>query len=178
MRGEQLVADLPKERLMFGDPPFSHVGVDHFGPLYVRQARSNVKRYGCLFSCLVTRAVHIEVVRSLDTDGFINVLRRFINLRGNPTTIYSDNGTNFAGEKEMRESLDDWNQKSIQEFLRQRNVIWKFNPPSASHMGGAWERIIRSVRKILRALLGQQRNAENHNDRSSRDLEQSTLDPS
>ena len=157
MRGEQLMADLPKERLTSGDPPFSHVGVDYFGPLYVRQARSTVKRYWWLFSCLVTRAVHIEVVHSLDTDGFINALRRFINLRGNPTTIYSDNGTNFrAGEKGMRESLDDWNQKSIQEFLRQRNVIWKFNPPSASHMGGSWERIIRSVRKILRALLGQQ----------------------
>ena len=157
VRREQLMADLPKERLMSGDPPFSHVGVDYFGPLYVRQARSNVNRYGCLFSCLVTRAAHIEVVHSLDTDGFINALRRFINLRGNPITIYRDNGTNFrAGEKEIRESLEDWNQQSIQEFLRQRKVIWKFNPPSASHMGGAWERIIRSIRKILRALLGQQ----------------------
>ena len=157
VRGEQLMADLPKERLMSGDPPFSHIGVDYFGPLYVRQGRSNVKRYGCLFTCLVIRAVHIEVVHSLDTDGFINALRRFINLRGSPTTIYSDNGTNFrAGEKEIRESLKDWNQKSIHEFLRQRHVTWKFNPPAASHMGGAWERMIRSVRKILRVLLEQQ----------------------
>ena len=81
VRGEQLMADLPKERLMSGDPPFCHIGVDYFGPLYVRQGRSNVKRYGCLFTCLVIRAVHIEVVHSLDTDGFINALRRFINLR-------------------------------------------------------------------------------------------------
>ena len=73
--GEQLMADLPKERLMSGDPPFSHVGIDYFVPLYVRQARSNVKRYGCLFSCLVTRTSHIEIVHSLDTDGFINALR-------------------------------------------------------------------------------------------------------
>ena len=65
VRGEQLMADLPKERLMSGDPPFSHIGVDYFGPLYVRQGRSNVKRYGCLFTCLVIRAVHIEVVHSL-----------------------------------------------------------------------------------------------------------------
>ena len=116
-----------------------------------------MKRYECLFTCLVIGAVHIEVVHSLDTDGFINALRRFINLRGCPTTIYSDNGTNFrAGEKEIRESLKDWNQKSIHEFLRQRHVIWKFNPPAASHMGGAWERMIRSVRKILRVLLEQQ----------------------
>ena len=151
------MADLPKERLMSGKPPISHAGVDYFGPLYVREARSNVNRYECLFSCLVTRAAHIEVVHSFDTDGFINALRRFINLRGNPTTIYIDNGTNFrAGEKEIRESLEDWIQQSIHEFLRQRNLIWKFNPPWGSHIGGAWERIIRCIRKFLRALLGQQ----------------------
>ncbi|XP_078372656.1 uncharacterized protein LOC144656297 [Oculina patagonica] len=157
VRGEQLMADLPKERLMSGDPPFTYVGVDYFGPLYVRQGRSNVKRYGCLFTCLVTRAVHIEVVHSLDTDSFVNAVRRFTNLRGSPSTIYSDNGTNFhAGERELRESLRDWNQQSIQKSLRQKNIRWKFKPPGASHMGGAWERTIRSVRKILRALLGQQ----------------------
>ena len=83
-KGEQLMADLPKERVLPGDPPFTHVGVDYFGPLYVRQGRSNVKRYGCLFTCLVMRAVHIEITKSLDTDGFINAMRRFINLRGKP----------------------------------------------------------------------------------------------
>ena len=156
-KGEQLMADLPKERVLPGDPPFTHVGVDYFGPLYVRQGRSNVKRYGCLFTCLVMRAVHIEITNSLDTDGFINALRRFINLRGKPETIYSDNGTNFkAGEREIREALTSWNQRSIHEFLRQKNIVWKFNPPTASHMGGIWERVIRSVRKILRALLGEQ----------------------
>ena len=140
-----------------GEPPFTYVGLDYFGPLYVRQGRSSVKRYGCLFTCLVVRAVHIEVVHSLDTDSFINAVRRFINLRGSPSTIYSDNGSNFtAGERELRESLEDWNQQSIEKFLRQKNIRWKFNPPGASHMGGAWERTIRSVHKILRALLGQQ----------------------
>ncbi|XP_068704307.1 uncharacterized protein [Montipora foliosa] len=118
IKGEQLMANLPKERVIPGDPPFTHVGVDYFGPLYVRQGRSSVKRYGCLFSCLVIRAVHIEIVHSLDTDAFINALRRLINLRGKPETIYSDNGTNLrAGEREIRESLATWNQSSIHEFL-------------------------------------------------------------
>ena len=88
------MANLPKEKLMSGEPPFTYVVVDYFGPLVVGQGRSNVKRYGCLFTCLVVRAVHIEVVHSLDTHSFINALRRFINTRGCPNTIYSDNGTN------------------------------------------------------------------------------------
>ena len=79
------MADLPEERLMSGDPPFTHVGIDYFDPFYVRQGRSQVKLYGCLFTCLVVRAIHIEVQHSLDTDGFVNALRRFINLRGKPT---------------------------------------------------------------------------------------------
>ncbi|XP_068704454.1 uncharacterized protein [Montipora foliosa] len=142
------MADLPKERLMSGEPPFTYVDVDYFGPFLVRQGRSNVKRYGCLFTCLVVRAVHIEVVHSLDTDSFINALRRFINSRGCPKTIYSDNGTNFhAGERELCESLNDWNQRSINQFLQQRKITWKFNPPAVSHMGGVWERIIRSIHK-------------------------------
>ena len=87
VRGELLMADLPKERLMSGDLPFAHVGADYFGPFYARQGRSQVKLYGCLFTCLVVRVVHIEIVHSLDTDGFVNALRRFINLRGKPTTI-------------------------------------------------------------------------------------------
>lgn len=96
---------------------------------------------------------------------------RFINLRGCPVTVYSDNGTNFqAGERELRGSLNDLNQESIHRFLRQKNIRWKFNPLTASHMGGAWERTIRSVRKILRALLGQQtrlaRNSPNLDERS------------
>ena len=151
-RREQLMANLPKERLMSEEPTFTYVGVDYFGPLVVRQGRSNVKRYGCLFTCMVVRAVHIEVVHSIDTDSFINKLRRFINTRGYPKTIYSDNGTNFhAGERELHESLTDWNQRSINQFLQQRKITWKFNPPAASHMGGVWEQIIRSICKILRA---------------------------
>ena len=101
-----------------------------------------MKRYGCLFTCLAVRAVHIEVVHSLDTDGFINALRRFVSLRGFPTTIFSDHGTNFrAGEKELRESLSKSNQTTIHDFLRQKNIIWKFNTPGASLIGGARERI-------------------------------------
>ena len=105
-RGEQLMANLPKERLMSREPPFTYVDVDYLGPLVVRQVLSNVKRYTCLFTCVVVKAVHIEVVHSLDTDSFVNALRRYINTRGCPKPMYSDNSTNFhAGERMLCESL-------------------------------------------------------------------------
>ena len=149
----QLMTDLPLARLQVNQPAFSHVGVDYFGPFLIKQGRSEVKRYGCLFTCLSTRAVHLEVANEMSTDCFINCLCRFIGRRGHPLHIYSDNGTNFAGaEKVLRMSLEKWNKQMIEEYLRQREIAWSFNPPAASARGGAWERLIRSVRRILSTL--------------------------
>ena len=152
------MADLPSDRVTAGDPPFSMVGVDYFCPLLVVTGRSEVKRYGCLFTCLATRAIHLEMAVSLGTDVFINVLQRFIAHRGLPRVIRSDNGTNFVGAKaELMKCLSEWNQAKISEYLLQREIRWVFNPPGASHMGGVWERQIRTVRSILTALARQQR---------------------
>ena len=155
--GNQFMADLPEARLAPEKPPFIYVGVDYFGPLEVKQGRSRVKRYGCLFTCLTTRAVHIEIAHSLDTDSMINALRRFISVRGYPEQIRSDQGSNFIkADKELKEAIEEWNQHKINNFCRQKQIEWIFNPPSASHMGGAWERMIRSVRQILKAILKEQ----------------------
>ena len=68
--------DLPPERLMSHKPPFTFVGTDCFRPIFVKYGRAEVKRYGCLFSCFTTSAVHVEILNCLDTDSFINALRR------------------------------------------------------------------------------------------------------
>ena len=155
--GEQKMAALPQNRVTPNDPPFTYVGVDYFGAFLVKRGRSNVKRYGCLFTCFTTRAMHIEVAYSLDTTSFINALQRFISRRGQPKEITSDNGTNFVGaERELREAIQGWNQTQIHESLHQSGIQWHFNPPAASHMGGVWERSIRTVRKVLRALMKEQ----------------------
>lgn len=113
------MASLPSDRLQVA-PAFSKVGVDFFGPLKVKHLRKQEKRYGCLFTCLVTRAVHLEVAFSLSTDSFIMCLRRFIARRGKTTVIYSDNATNFVGANhELRECIDDWNQDMIGRVLSQ-----------------------------------------------------------
>lgn len=156
-RGEQYMAELPVERLTPERPPFTHVGVDYFGPLQVKRARSCVKRYGCLFTCLATRALHIEIAHSLETDSFIAALHRFISRRGRPEAIFSDNGSNFKGaDRELRDALKTWNQCKISKVLCLQEIQWHFNTPTASHMGGVWERLIRSVRQILRVMLKEQ----------------------
>ena len=156
--GEQIMAPLPAARVAPFNPPFTHVGVDYFGPLFVKQGRSEVKRYGCLFTCLTMRAVHIEVAHTLEADSFICAYQRFVSRRGRPRAIYSDNGTNFTGaERELREAFERLDQQYVCNRLRKDDVQWFFNPPEASHQGGIWERMIRSVRKILAALLKEQR---------------------
>ena len=154
---EQQMGDLPPDRVTSGGPAFMSVGVDYFGPIAVKRGRGREKRYGCLFTCLSSRAVHIEVVESLDTDSFINCLQRFIARRGLPELIRSDNGRNFVGaERELREGLQAWKQEKIEGDLSERGVRWIFNTPTASHMGGVWERQIRSVRRILSRLVQEQ----------------------
>ena len=119
--GEQFMADLLEVRVVAEKPPFAFVDVDYFGPVEVKQERSRVKRYGCLFTCLTTRAVHIEIAHSLDTDSMINALRRFISVRGYPEQLRNDQGCNFTkAEKEMKEAIEEWNQHKINNFCRER----------------------------------------------------------
>ena len=81
-----LMASLPKHRLQVA-PPFTKVGVDYFGPIMVKHSHKQEKRYGCLFTCMVTRVVHLEVAKSLEANLFINALRRFVPRRGPPSDI-------------------------------------------------------------------------------------------
>jgi len=151
------MADLPLDRIIPDQPPFTNVGVDFFGPFEVKQGRSHVKRYGVLFTCLTIRAVHVEIAHSLDTDSCINALRRFTCRRGQAKIMRSDNGTNLvAAERELGEALQDLNQKRIADAMMEKGVKWIFNAPTASHHGGVWERQIRTVRKILNSIVRQQ----------------------
>ena len=80
--GKQIMADLPQDRLK-EEPPFTYCGVDMFGPFEIKERRNTLKQYGALFTCLASRAIHIEMTKSMDTDSFILALRRSIARRGN-----------------------------------------------------------------------------------------------
>ena len=99
---------------------------------------------------MVTRAVHLELLESMDTDSFINPLQRFISRRGKPNTIMSDCGPNFKGAvEELKLECSSLNQMKITEFTERQNIVWKFNPPNSPHMGGSWERLVCVVKTSL-----------------------------
>ncbi|XP_053699267.1 uncharacterized protein LOC128746242 [Sabethes cyaneus] len=146
------MAPLPEARLTPFVKPFSYVGVDYLGPLEVVVGRRKEKRYVVVFTCLVVRAVHLEAAHNLSTDSCIMAIRRFVRKRGSPVEIFSDNGTNFVGaSNELIKQIKNINSECAQTFTDARTK-WSFNPPSAPHMGGVWERMVRSVKEAMRAL--------------------------
>lgn len=161
MRGKQMtqqMSDLPQDRLQPG-PPFSSVGVDTFGPWEVATRRSrggviNSKRWGILFTCLSTRAVHIEIVEELSSSSFINALRRFMAIRRSVKIFRSDRGTNFIGATDVL-LIDAIHVEDgpVKDFLYSKGTTRLFNAPHASHMGGVWERMIGVTRRILDSML-------------------------
>lgn len=139
----QMMGDLPRARLVPHEPPFTFTGLDYFGPFNVKRGRGTEKVYGCIFVCLTSRAIHIEDAGSLETDTFIQALRRFICIRGAAKEIWSDNGTNFTGaENEIRLAVQQLDPEAIRRSLHEKEVEWHcqplkkwhFQPPTASHM--------------------------------------------
>ena len=104
---------------------------------------------------MTTRAVHLEVAFGLDTDSFLNALSRFTSRRGTPSAITSDNGTNFVGAvdelKELEKQLD---KEKILRTTAHEGIKWVFNPPSAPHVGGVFECMVKAAKKALYAVLG------------------------
>ena len=156
--GNQMMAPLPKSRLQSSLRAFERVGVDYGGPFLTRQGRgrTRAKRYLCLFTCLTTRAVHLEMSYALDTVSFVNAFTRMTSRTGTPTCVISDNGTNFVGaERELRELVEALDADRItQETSKYHSIDWKFNPPYAPHFGGVFEVLIKSAKKAIKVILG------------------------
>lgn len=156
----QMMADLPKYRV---SPyrPFLITGIDFAGPFSIKVARIRkpivTKGYICLYVCLSTKAIHIELVSDLTTKEFLNSLRRFIARRGKCSEIFSDNGTTFQGAKNELNALhkmfkNDF--ENISNFLSVEGIQWKFIVPNAPHWGGIWESSVKLVKHHLKRVMG------------------------
>jgi len=145
-RLEAATGELPRERVKEANV-FEVIGIDYVGPLYLKKSQ---KTWICLFTCAVYRAIHLELVASLSTDDFLQALRRFIARRGRPTIIYTDNGKNFIGVRNLLQKIE-WDK--IKQFSAIHKIKWRLNPPSAPWWGGWWERLVRLIKNLLKKTL-------------------------
>ncbi|XP_058817559.1 uncharacterized protein LOC131680861 [Topomyia yanbarensis] len=143
---------LPESRVTPFVKPFTYTGVDYFGPCLIKIGRSDVKRWVALFTCLTIRAVHLEVVASLTTDSCKKAIRRFVARRGAPQEIFSDQGTNFVGSKREFEREVDRINGCLASTFTDTTTQWHLNPPASPHIGGCWERMVRSVKEAMSCL--------------------------
>ncbi|GBN46304.1 hypothetical protein AVEN_246835-1 [Araneus ventricosus] len=154
---QQLMGDLPPSRVN-PSRAFSKVGVDLSGPFQVKPRKGRrirpKKAYACIFVCFTVKAVHLEMLGDLSSDCFIAALKRFAGRRGKPDKIFSDCGTNFIGaSKELKAVCST---ESVANFLCTNEIVWYFNPPSATHFGGLWEAAVKSMKFHLRRAIGAQ----------------------
>ena len=152
-----MLGEHPRARAATFEPAFSHTGIDYFRPFHTTTGTRNrtSKHWGVIFTCLTSRAIHLDIVDSLSMDACINALERFLSQYADATiAFYSDNGTNFQGTDNAMKRMHDKNlHHEFQRYFRPRRISWHFNTPSSTSQGGAWERLIRSVRRLLSNLL-------------------------
>ncbi|XP_008190207.1 uncharacterized protein LOC103312011 [Acyrthosiphon pisum] len=148
-----VMAPLPRERVTISRA-FSKTGVDYCGPIMVRSGLRRItptKSYICVFVCMVTRAIHLELVSSLTTEDFLATLSRFMARRGQISVLYSDNGKNFVGADRALQSQFKAHKKdkAINDYLSINAIQWKFIPAAAPHFGGLWEAAVQSAKRHL-----------------------------
>lgn len=160
-----LMADLPSPRVLQQVKAFVETGVDFAGPYNITLTRKrgikSQKAYICLFVCMTTKALHLELASDLSTATFLDAFKRFLCRRGPIKTIRSDCGTNFIGAKAHLDDIYRFIESSeytsaFKEELLKHRIDWKLNPPAAPHMGGIWEANIKSVKTHLNKILGSQ----------------------
>ena len=136
-------------------PPFSYTALDFAGPMYLKckgESSSN-KVWICLFTCCVTRAIHLELVPDMTTTTFIRCLKRFSARRGLPRRIISDNAKTFKAAARLIKTI--FNHKEVKDYLSDVGVEWTFNLEKAPWWGGLFERMVKSTKRCLRKMIGQ-----------------------
>uniref|UniRef100_A0A7I5ED04 CCHC-type domain-containing protein n=1 Tax=Haemonchus contortus TaxID=6289 RepID=A0A7I5ED04_HAECO len=146
------MTDLPHQRVV-KCRPFQNTGLDFFDLPSCREDGKVIKLYGCIFTCTVTRLIHIEVVRSMATEEFINALRRFIARRGLPQSITCDNAPTFL----LTESILGQDLAEIKEDIKRgiadKEIRWNHITPYAPWQGGFYERLIKSIKHAIYKVL-------------------------
>lgn len=160
---QPFMADLPEDRVR-GVRAFLGTGTDFCGPFYIKSSSLRnvkiLKCYLCIFVCLATKAVHLEIVADLSLEAFVACFTRFTSRRGLPSLVRSDCGSNYSAAdrylKELYIFLRD-NHSELERSLTKNNIKWLFNAPSSPNHGGLFETAVKSAKTHARRVLGETR---------------------
>ena len=128
--------------------PFQVTSIDFTGTLYIQAPGGECKAYICLFTCAVSRAVHLEIVTDLTVDNFLQAFRRFVARRSLPQLLISDNGSTFLAAAEELKIL--FASTELSETLARKG---KFIPKRAPWFGNFWERLVGLIKSALKKML-------------------------
>ena len=149
---KQIMGSLPIERTK-PSPPFNHSMVDLFGPYQIRgevQKRISGKAWGVIFTDICSRAVHIEAVFGYDTSNFLLALTRFASIRGWPSKIFSDPGSQLtAADKELKEAAS--------RVGVNHGMDWIVGPADSPWRQGAVESLVKTAKRALKFAINDQR---------------------
>ena len=154
----QSMGQVPNER-MKPSPPFFHTATDLFGPLPIKDSvrrRVHGKCYGVIFVCLSSRAIYLDIVENYSTDAFLGALKRFVSIRGFPSTLHSDNGTQLTcANKQLRDITNNFNMKEVCKFGSNEGMSWSFNKAGdAPWLNASCESLLRLVKNGLLKSMG------------------------
>ena len=154
----QLMAELPPVRLAPQTPPFHYTACYYFGPFTVRVGRNKkAKHYCVIFTCLNTRAVHLEMAVDCTTMELMQVLRRFFAVRGCPAVLLSDNGSQMVGAaRELRQMIQGYDPNLLRDFCAKTGTQWIFTTPASPHQNGGAEALVKSCKRAVKNAIGEQ----------------------
>lgn len=157
---QQMMGQLPEARVT-PQRPFQSSGVDYAGPINLRATKGRghhtTKGYICLFICMATKAIHLEVVSDMTAQSFLAAYKRFVSRRGRVQDLWSDNGTTFVGSAKELKYLFNAERSSVApeivDFLTTNGTNWHFIPPHAPNFGGLWEAGVKSTKHHLKRVI-------------------------
>lgn len=160
----QFMGDLPSYRVT-PSPVFSKTGIDFAGPFVLKESGRKpkfYKAYVCVFVCMSVKAVHLELCTDLRSETFLGALQRFVSRRGLPSDLFSDNGTTFVGADHELANLrklfeDQMHTARVTDFCSAKGITWHFIPPRSPHFGGIWEAGVKSMKYLLKRVVGETR---------------------